>query len=122
MYFFCFVICIRYIYNNPVKAGICAKPEEYPYSNYKKIKSNEKNENYIFIDVDEDEDEAEKCNEIINVFLQENNTSIERIKKDNIKLRNLVKILKNEYKISLRKIAMELQLSRERIRRIYSSK
>ena len=26
--------CIKYIYDNPVKAHICNKAEEYPYSNY----------------------------------------------------------------------------------------
>ena len=25
--------CIKYIYDNPVKAKICSKPEDYPYSN-----------------------------------------------------------------------------------------
>ena len=29
--------CIKYIYDNPVKAEICKKPEEYEFSNYKKI-------------------------------------------------------------------------------------
>ncbi len=45
--------CIKYIYNNPVKAGICNKAEEYPYSNYKKIEIDSK-ERYVFIDVDEE--------------------------------------------------------------------
>ena len=29
--------CINYIYENPVKAGICKKASEYPYSNYMQI-------------------------------------------------------------------------------------
>ena len=45
--------CIKYIYDNPVKAGICNRPEEYSYSNYKKINKNLK-ENYIFIDIEDD--------------------------------------------------------------------
>ena len=48
--------CIKYIYYNPVKANICKYPEDYPYSNYKKIKDIERNynENYIFMDIDTD--------------------------------------------------------------------
>ena len=30
--------CIKYIHNNPVKAKICEKPEEYYYSSYKDLK------------------------------------------------------------------------------------
>lgn len=30
--------CIKYIYNNPVKANIVKKIEDYPYSNYRKFK------------------------------------------------------------------------------------
>ena len=28
---------MKYIYDNPVKVGICNKAEEYEYSNYKEI-------------------------------------------------------------------------------------
>lgn len=30
----CFLAVLRYIYRNPVKAGLCGKPEEYPWSSY----------------------------------------------------------------------------------------
>ena len=30
-----FLTVLRYIFRNPVKAGLCTKPEEYPYSNIK---------------------------------------------------------------------------------------
>ena len=49
--------CVRYIYNNPVKAGICSQAKEYQYSNYKELNSKYKeiNENlideYSFIDI-----------------------------------------------------------------------
>ena len=46
--------CIKYIFNNPVKAGICNKAEEYEFSNYKKMKDNYEEEEYDFIDVEED--------------------------------------------------------------------
>lgn len=64
--------CIKYIHNNPVKAGICNKAEEYPYSNYKMMKTEFKeryslmtnsecnNEEYVFIDVDEKNETTRK--------------------------------------------------------------
>lgn len=45
--------CIKYIYDNPVKAGICDKAEEYEFSNYKKINFTNTRE-YSFIDIEED--------------------------------------------------------------------
>ena len=45
--------CIKYIYDNPVKAGICKWPEEYLYSNYRRIDKQLK-ENYVFMDIEED--------------------------------------------------------------------
>ena len=76
--------CIKYIYDNPVKAGICIKAEEYPYSNYKKIKS-KSNEKYAFIDVDETKEEI--CKNIIHKFLMMNEIEKEELKDDKIKLR-----------------------------------
>lgn len=56
--------CLRYIYNNPVKAGICKNAEDYPYSNYKKI-DGELDEDYTFIDI---EDDDKNIGEIIKKF------------------------------------------------------
>ena len=44
--------CIQYIYNNPVKAGICKNPWDYPFSNYKFI-DEESSEIYDFIDFED---------------------------------------------------------------------
>ena len=107
--------CIKYIYDNPVKAGICKQPEEYPYSNYKKI-NKQLEENYVFIDVDEDK---AKCEEAIEEFLMENNIILDDLKKDKIKLKELIIILKTEYNFSLRKISEKLRMGRETIRKIY---
>lgn len=108
--------CLKYIYNNPVKAGICKKAEDYPYSNYKRI-DKELNENYTFIDVDDnDEDIGE---EIIKKFLKENEMELTDLKRDKRKLKELVMILKKQYNISLRNIAKEIHMGRETIRRLY---
>ena len=107
--------CINYIYNNLVRAGICSKAEEYPYSNYKRI-DKELNENYTFIDVD---DYQKTCEEIIQEFLIENDIEIDELKRDKRKLKELITILKKEYNISLRKISEKLRMGRETIRKIY---
>lgn len=108
--------CIRYIYNNPVKAGICCRPEQYPYSNYKKI-DDFTNENYIFIDIDEDIER--NCRNIIKNFLVENDLDLINIKKEKNKLKELIFLLRKNYKISLRKIAEELNIGREFVRTLY---
>lgn len=122
--------CIKYIYNNPVKAGICNKPEEYPYSNYKMMKTEFKeryslmtnsecnNEEYVFIDVDEKN--VITCNKIIEAYLKENRIDLKSIKQRKELLKELILLLKDKNKISLRKIAEELEISRETVRKIYN--
>ena len=109
--------CLKYIYNNPVKAGICKKAEDYPYSNYKRI-DKELNENYTFIDVDDnDEDIGEK---IIKNFLKENEIELVDLKRNKRKLKELIIILNKQYNISLRNIAKKVHMGRETIRRLYN--
>lgn len=107
--------CIRYIYNNPVKAKICRTAEEYPYSNYKF--SNIKIEQYIdtnsFIDIDDDNDE-----EIVKLYLDKNNLSIEDLLNNKPELSKMVSYLKNEEKISFRNMEKELGISRETLRKL----
>ena len=107
--------CIKYIYDNPVKAGICKRPEEYLYSNYRRIDKQLK-EKYVFMDIDEDKAECEK---VIEEFLIENNIILDDLKRDKNKLKELIIILKTEYNISLRKISEKLRMGRETIRKIY---
>lgn len=109
--------CINYIYNNPVKAGICNKPEEYLYSNYKKIDKKLKEE-YVFIDIDEENEKRIK--DMIKKFLTENNIDFIDLKKNKIKLEKLILELKEKNNVSLRKISTELGINRETIRRIYN--
>lgn len=78
--------CIKYMYDNPVKAGICKSAYEYPYSNYNKdIK-----ENYIFLDVDIDNQKL--CREIIEEFIIINSLEKHELKKDICKLKELINI------------------------------
>ena len=107
--------CIHYIYNNPVVAGICKKPEEYPYSNYKKINSLEIEET-SFIDVEEDKNMI--CDSIINEFLEKNNLDIDILKKEKIKLKELVQLLKKRCNFSYGEIATKLRSSKSMIYRI----
>lgn len=106
--------CIKYIYDNPVKAGICHSPEQYPYSNYKKIPINMIDNNYTFIDI-EDAKEKEYIEEIINNINEKNLNLVDY----NNKIEKIVKVLKNKYHLSFRKIAKELNIGREKVRKLY---
>ncbi len=119
--------CIKYIYNNPVKAGICEKPAEYPYSNYKfkykKIENRELEKKYLdgkctFIDIEEDKKEV--FDRAMVNFLLENNLNINDLRKSKKTLHELVVSLKRDYKISLREMSEYLKMDRETIRKIYN--
>ena len=73
--------CKKYIYNNPVKAGICEKPEDYPYSNYKlneiEIISNKE---YVFMD--EEKNDENTCKKIVQEFITKENIEIKDLKKN----------------------------------------
>ena len=110
--------CINYIYDNPVKAGICEKPEDYPYSNYKKIQNLDDRE-YVFIDAEEDKPVYNK--RYLFNFLEKNNIEIDELKNNKIILKELIRILKDEYKLSFRQISMELNINRETITKTYKA-
>lgn len=107
--------CIQYIYNNPVKAGICLKPEEYNYSNYKenKLKLNEKEKDYNFIDIEEDQ-LSDK--EIINNYIK--NKKLCDILSNSEELKKMILYLKNTRKMSFRRMEKELGCSREKLRKL----
>ena len=110
--------CIKYIYNNPVKAGLCNKPEEYLYCNYKPMGKVGLDEDYMFMDIVEDSKEI--CQTVLEKFLLEENISLEELKEDEKKLYKVFVILKRDYKISLREIAINLKLNREKVRKIFN--
>ena len=82
--------CIKYIYNNPVKAGICIKPQDYPYSNYRNDSKNIANNDYDFIDAEIDRND----DQIIREYLKNNNILLVDIKNNSDILYTLVKTLK----------------------------
>jgi len=106
--------CIKYIYNNPVKAGICNNPEEYLYSNYKTVINGGEDEEYQFMDMEEDSSQA--CKKIIEKTLLEKEITLEDLKQEEKELNKLFVVLKRDYKISLRKIAINLKMNREKAR------
>ena len=82
--------CIKYIYDNPVKAGVCNKAEEYEFSNYKKINFTNTRE-YSFIDIEEDKRVV--CNKLVKEFLK-----IKELKlKDTIKQENVYELTADNY-------------------------
>ena len=124
--------CIKYIYNNPVKAGICKAAREYTYSNYKEIEQlmkdnysfkcveQQKGDDYYFIDIEEEE--KSNCREILKRFLFVNNIKLTQLQSNEEKLREIIKILKEKNNVSLRRIAEELNINREKVRKIYKDK
>lgn len=107
--------CMKYIFDNPVKAGICKNAQEYKFSNYKKTPFFDEEE-YLFIDIDED---VINSSEIIDEYLKLKNINIHDLKKDKDKLKELINVLHNKYNFSLRKIAREINISREKTRKIF---
>lgn len=110
--------CINYIYNNPVKAKICKRPEEYPYSNYRRINIAITDEGYSFLDIDEDK-KTDYLN-AIEKFTNANNVKLEDIKNDKKLLKQLATILKEDFNMSFRKMEVVLHCNREKIRNAYN--
>lgn len=108
--------CIKYIYDNPVKAGVCNKAEEYECSNYKKINFTNTKE-YRFIDIEEDKRVV--CNKLVKEFLKVKELKLEELKGNKTELGELVKILK-KHNISFRIISNIIKINREKIRREYN--
>ena len=111
--------CIIYIYNNPVKAGICDKPEKYPYSNCKKMSTTSVDSKYVFMDVEEDKKII--CEKAMNDFFQDNNITLIELKTDKIKLKKLIVILRESFNLSFIQISKKIGLGKDTIRKIYNS-
>ena len=110
--------CIKYIYDNPVKAGICDRPELYKFSNYKEIGNVSMCNEYYFLD--DVEENKNLCSEIIEKYLLSKKINIDELKSNQKELKNIIIILKKNYNISLRNIAMNLNMNREKVRKIYN--
>ena len=110
--------CIKYIYDNPVKAGICDRPEDYLYSNYRKYPTQKIDSKYTFIDIEETKEKEYK--KVIDIYFNNKNMKIKNLKEYNYMQEQTVKKLKDVYGLSLRKIAEELNIGREKVRIIYN--
>ena len=108
--------CIKYIYDNPVKAGICRRAEDYPYSNYKKI--NYQVDDYLFIDTDEEMNREIEI--LMRKFLNKNNIELSNIEENRAKLQALVQELRDRYQCSFSKISKMIHVNKEKVRRIYN--
>ena len=108
--------CVKYIYDNPVKAGICNHPKEYKWSNYKPTKT-QKDENYIFIDEEETINKIYK--EVIDKYLNAKQIQMQDLNNSKMELKELTTILNKDYKLPIRRIARELNVTREKLRKIY---
>lgn len=133
--------CIRYIHNNPIKAGICKEKENYYYSSYcdyisGKIGMDLINKifgeatNYIlelnkpvekectFIDVDNELGNKTQVlpEKVISDYYFENNIDPRWIKKE--QQVQLIKLLNNKYGLSQIKIGELLNMNRKQIYRL----
>ncbi len=108
--------CIKYIYDNPVKAGLCNNAKEYEFSNYRKIDTIN-NKEYVFIDIEEDKKGL--CEKLVNKFLKGNKLNLEELKNNKKELRILIETLR-KHNISFRTISEIININREKLRREYN--
>lgn len=132
--------CMKYIHNNPVKAGICAKPEEYSYSTFKRMydenmvkvaKNLEKIlninfeecetesifEKYEVIFEDCEQSKAEICDNFLKEVQKQYNVDIKNIKNTDIFIK-IVKVLRLTFKLPCQSIANKVGVGRETIRKL----
>ena len=128
--------CIDYIHQNPVKAHMCRNSSEYQYSSYNNncfaddslISSNareyinsrkfKENKEEIFIFMENDENKEEICKEILKFFLEQKHIDINEIKSNKYLILELVKKMRDEYKISYNTIGKQIGISRETLRKL----
>lgn len=128
--------CVKYIHNNPVKANLCKNAQEYKYSSSKQnefyggtdieksvrkimcIDDTQKEERFAFLEVEKDKEKI--CKEAFEGIMIQKNIRQEDLKKNKQVLIDIVRILKNDYKISFRTMEKVLGIGRETLRQIIS--
>ncbi len=128
--------CVKYIHNNPVKANLCEKPEQYEYSSFKKnrfytnteIERNvrkfivmrepeeDEEQEFAFLEVERDKEQIGK--ELLQKTMEENHITKEELKNNIELLKRIVKNLNTNYNLSFRKIEKLLGVGRETLRKI----
>lgn len=133
--------CLAYIHNNPVKAGITKKPEDYKYSSYRewiyeKETIDEISNELVFGEKKDDINEFYKIHlndkivdiediveyvdyrEIIFKYENDIGTSIDKIIEDKEMLYVIVLELRNKANLSIRQISSILKINRPKITKI----
>ena len=128
--------CINYIHMNPVKANIVSECSEYKFSSYNQYINNEGvaksdilikvfgkqnwkelfellDSNVVFEDMEVIKEEL--FNKVIREFEDENNKNIKEILNDNVLLKRLMRILKENYKFSYAQISRKFNISRGKL-------
>ena len=108
--------CIKYIYDNPVKAGICIHPSQYKFSNYRMVAADD--DNHISF-IDTNEHKLIDYSLAIKNYIEKTNIAYDEIKSNNYCLSDIIKILKDDLGLSLRNISELLDINREKIRKLY---
>ena len=140
--------CIKYIHENPVKAGLVNNAKEYKYSSYKKMKNGEidlevinsifesaidylnfedidlSSDEYKFIEAENHENKlnSSSVEEIIERFCQEYQTSLNEIKKSNYLILKFKEYLNRKYRVSNKNICAILGIGKNRISLIEKNK
>ena len=110
--------CIKYIFDNPVKAGMCNHASEYAYSNYFDL-GNFEIADYDFIEFYKDE--AEKCHIVVQKFLNENNLKKEELWDNYQLLKQLLNLAKKIYNISFSRLSKEINISKYHLINLYKN-
>lgn len=144
--------CIRYIHNNPVKAKICKKKEDYYHSSVQEYNFNSKygiididfnkklfkklridfykilaEKDYCgnFMEISEDIEATAKETEMANVvkmYAKEKGVEIEHIKENNVLFRNITELLFFKYNIQQKQIAEFFAVSTSKISNLINRK
>ncbi len=128
---------IVYIHNNPIKAKICNKADEYYFSSYLSFLKEKKDEIINIFDsenqyrkmhyenksqleylVDFEKISNDDANIILIEYLRKKHITIKELEKDKEKLYEVCNILKNKYKVSYRELENITKVGREKIRRL----
>lgn len=120
--------CISYIHENPVKAGIVERKQDYRHSSYREYLKGRKTKLIKKLTGIELDDEIIKSNTYMGIFkdiekennLEElingiTNMEIEEIKNDDMKLKEIIEILKKDYKINYSDMRKCFGLSRRKL-------
>lgn len=127
---------VRYIHNNPVKANICEKANEYKYSscyhnifytdtelerNIKKNMYNEPinlQEEEKFVLMENEQNQEQTCHEIIKDIMLKNSLTKENLCQNEKVMGDIIRKLRHEENISYRMMEKILGINRKKLRKM----